>query len=139
MALPLLSAFFLIAAAAAPSPSPAPTTANPPAILVSRQLLASEHLAVGDVVTLSSDPMGARARPFRIAGVFEPVPDPSRLGAVPLEARLHLPDLLALTADPTDPLSLTAGTVLHNSKTPLTTQASSSDGERGSGASSGQG
>ena len=37
--------------------------------------------------------------------MYEPVPDPARLGLVPLEARLHLPDLLALTADPADPVS----------------------------------
>ena len=93
----LLSTWFLLAAAAAPSP--------PPAILVSRQLLASEHLAVGDVVALSGDPKGSHPRAFQIAGVYEPVPDPARLGMVPLEARLHLPDLLALTADPADPVS----------------------------------
>jgi FtsX-like permease family len=95
--LSLLSAWFLLAAAAAPSP--------PPAILLSRQLLAAERLAVGDVVALSSDPSGARPRPFRIAGTYEPVPDPARLGAAALEARLHLPDLLALTSDPSDPQS----------------------------------
>jgi putative ABC transport system permease protein len=93
--LPLLTALFLFAAGAVPSP--------PPSILVSRQLLASEHLALGDVITLSGDPKGSRAREFRIAGVYEPVPDPARLGLVPLEARLHLPDLVALTADPADP------------------------------------
>lgn len=101
----LLSAVFLLAAGAAPSPSPAAEPPSPPAILVSRQLLASERLAVGDVVALSSDPKGARPRRFRIAGVYEPVPDPAHLGQAALEARLHLPDLLALTADPADPLS----------------------------------
>jgi len=95
--LPLLTALFLVAAGAAPSP--------PPAILVSRQLLASEHLAIGDVIALSGDSRGSRPRQFRIAGVYEPVPDPARLGMVPLEARLHLPDLLALTSDPADPVS----------------------------------
>jgi putative ABC transport system permease protein len=94
--LSLLSAWFLLAAATAPSP---------PAILVSRQLLASEHLAIGDVVALSSDPKGAHAKPFRIVGVYEPVPDPARLGAAALEARLHLPDLMELTADPADPVA----------------------------------
>ena len=85
---------FLFAAAVAPPP-----------ILVSRQLLASEHLAVGDVVALSGDPKGAHSKEFRIAGVYEPVPDPARLGAAALEARLHLPDLLDLTADPADPVA----------------------------------
>jgi putative ABC transport system permease protein len=93
--LSLLSAWFLLAAAVAPSP--------PPAILVSRQLLASEHLAIGDVVTLSGDPKGAHPKEFRIAGIYEPIPDPARLGAAALEARLHLADLMDLTADPADP------------------------------------
>jgi putative ABC transport system permease protein len=95
--LPLLTVLFLIAAGAAPPP--------PPSILVSRQLLASEHLAIGDVIALSGDPKGTSPRQFRIAGVYEPVPDPARLGAPALEARLHLPDLLALTSDPADPIS----------------------------------
>jgi putative ABC transport system permease protein len=99
----MLSALFLFAAGALPSPAPRPP--EPPAVLVSRQLLASEHLALGDMITLSGDPKGSRAREFRIAGMYEPVPDPARLGMVPLEARLHLPDLLALTADPADPVS----------------------------------
>jgi putative ABC transport system permease protein len=90
--LSVLLAVFLLAAGAAPPP-----------ILVSRQLLASEHLAIGDVVTLSGDPKGAQAKEFRIAGVYEPVPDPARLGAPALEARLHLGDLMDLTADPADP------------------------------------
>ena len=105
--MPLLFAAAVLIAAATPAalpPSPG-TEASPPAILVSRQLLAVEHFRVGDVVTLSSDPGGAAARSFRIAGTYEPVPDPSRLGAVPMEARLHLPDLLALIAEPGDPAS----------------------------------
>ena len=91
-----------LAAAAGAAPPP------PPDILVSRQLLASLRLAVGDVVALSSDPSGTGARRFRIAGVYEPVPDPARLGAPPLEVRLHLPDLVALTADAADPLAAEA-------------------------------
>jgi putative ABC transport system permease protein len=77
----------------------------PPQILVSRQLLASEHLAIGDVVALSGDPKGAHPKEFRIVGVYEPTPDPARLGAAALEARLHLPDLMDLTADPADPVA----------------------------------
>jgi putative ABC transport system permease protein len=42
---------------------------------------------------------------FRIAGTYEPTPDPARLGDPMLEARLHLPDLIGLTRDPTDPAS----------------------------------
>jgi putative ABC transport system permease protein len=76
-----------------------------PSILVSRQLFESEHFSVGDVVRLSSDPTGAHPREFRIAGAYEPVPDPMRLGAVRHEVRMHLPDLIAMTAAPTDPMA----------------------------------
>ena len=69
-------------------------------ILVSRGLMRERGLAVGQVVMLSADARGAGARPFRIAGVYEPTPDPSRFTAKRLEARMHLPDLLALTAEP---------------------------------------
>jgi putative ABC transport system permease protein len=69
-------------------------------ILVSRQLAAAEGLSVGQVVHLAPDAAGAGARPFRVAGMYEPVPDPSRLGMVPREVRLHLPDLLELTRSP---------------------------------------
>ena len=74
-----------------------------PEILVSRQLLESQQLKVGDVVSLSTDLSGANPRPFRIAGPYEPTPDPMRLGASRLEVRMHLPDIVALTA-PADPL-----------------------------------
>jgi putative ABC transport system permease protein len=80
--------------------------ASPPEILVSRQLLNKEGLKVGDVVSLSTEPSGARPREFRIAGSYEPTPDPARLGDAWLEARLHLPDLLDLGRDPADPLSM---------------------------------
>jgi putative ABC transport system permease protein len=92
----LLLAFGLLAAAPLASPEPPAPSPSPASILVSRQLLAAERLAVGDVVHLSGDATGRPARAFRIAGVFEPVPDPSRLGAAHLEVRMHLPDLLAL-------------------------------------------
>ena len=76
----------------------------PPApILISRQLAELERLAVGDVVELATDANGKNAHAFRIAGLYEPTPDPMRLGAVPREVRLHLPDLLALTRDPATP------------------------------------
>ena len=78
---------------------------DPPAILVSRQLLKAQALKVGDVVLLSAEPSGARAREFRIVGSYEPTPDPARLGDAWLEARLHLPDLLELGRDPAEPLS----------------------------------
>ena len=76
----------------------------PPApILVSRQLAEIEGLAVGDEVQLATDAAGAGARAFRIAGVYEPTPDPMRLGSIPREVRLHLPDFLSLTRDPSTP------------------------------------
>jgi putative ABC transport system permease protein len=89
--------------------------ADPPAILVSRQLLAAERLQVGDLVQLSASGAGDRARTFRIVGVYEPIANPALLGAKRLEVRLHLPDLLSLTANPADPLgeeSVTAINVL---------------------------
>ena len=78
---------------------------NVPEVLLSRQLVADNNLHVGDVVTLAADPRGARATKFRIAGVYEPTPDPKQFTLKRREARLHLPDLIALTADPGDPLA----------------------------------
>lgn len=79
--------------------------ADLPAVLFSRQLLAARHLKVGDVVELSGDPSGANPRRFRIAGTYEPMPDPIRVTSERLEVRLHLPDLLGLSADPDDPMA----------------------------------
>jgi putative ABC transport system permease protein len=69
----------------------------PPDVLVSRQLAESEGLTVGSVIRLATDASGSQARDFRIAGIYEPTPDPSRLGQVPRSVRLHLPDLLEMT------------------------------------------
>ncbi len=91
-----------VALAAAPAGADA---REPPEILLSRQLAEAQGLAVGDVVRLAADPSGASARSYRIAGVFEPVADPFRLTSRRFEARFHLPDLVELTADPTDPLA----------------------------------
>jgi putative ABC transport system permease protein len=74
-----------------------------PTILISRQLAESRGLDVGDSVRLSPDASGTRARSFRVAGIYEPTPDPMRFAQRRLEARLHLPDMLSLTADPSDP------------------------------------
>ena len=71
--------------------------APPPDILVTRQLAEAEGLSIGSVVRLATTADGADATAFRIAGIYEPTPDPSRLGTVPRQVRLHLPDLLALT------------------------------------------
>jgi putative ABC transport system permease protein len=56
----------------------------------------------GDTVELAPEP-GAAARPFRVVGVYEPRPDPMQITRTRHEARLHLPDLLALVADPDEP------------------------------------
>lgn len=77
--------------------------ATVPSVLISRQLAESEHLSVGDVIRLSASSQGATAREFRVAGVYEPTPDPARLGAVIREVQLHLPDLLTLTRAPATP------------------------------------
>jgi putative ABC transport system permease protein len=71
-----------------------------PSILISRQLSETEHIAVGDVVRLGTTSDGAAAQRFRVSGVYEPTPDPARLGAVIREAQLHLPDLVNLTREP---------------------------------------
>lgn len=76
---------------------------EPAPLLVSRQLAARAHLTIGDIVTLAVDPSGARATTFRVVGVYEPTPDPMRFTAERMEARVHLPELIALTADPVDP------------------------------------
>jgi ABC-type lipoprotein release transport system permease subunit len=72
-------------------------------VLLSRQLIEARGLRVGDLVQLAPEPSGEGARSFRIAGVYEPVPDPFRLTSARLEARLHLPDLIELTRDAGDP------------------------------------
>ena len=74
-----------------------------PSILVSRQLAELEGLETGDEVQLAADADGTNQRRFRIAGIYEPTPNPMRLGAVRQEVRLHLPDLLSLTRDPATP------------------------------------
>jgi putative ABC transport system permease protein len=86
---------FIVLAAAVAS-----AQGTPPDILVSRQLAASAGLEVGSIVRLATDAAGAGAREYRVAGIYEPTPDPSRLGAVPREVRMHLPDLLDLTRTP---------------------------------------
>ena len=74
-----------------------------PPVLISRQLSEGEHLSVGDVIRLSASDNGSNVRQFRIAGIYEPTPDPARLGAVIREVQLHLPDLLGLTREPSAP------------------------------------
>jgi putative ABC transport system permease protein len=105
----ILTLLFLIATATIASAQ----TDQPPAILISRQLATAEGLRIGDLVTLANRPDGSAARRFRITGIYEPVPDPMRLAARRLEVRLHLPDLISLTADPSDPLSSESVTAIN--------------------------
>src|SRR5262249_55592197 len=58
---------------------------------------------VGDVVTLAIDAEGRGAEKFRVVGMYETTPNPLKFSVRQLEARLHLPDLIRLTADPNDP------------------------------------
>ncbi len=84
------------------------SSAEPVPILISRQLSTRAHVAVGDVVTLATDPTGTTARTFRVAAIYEPTPDPMRFTAERLEARVHLHDLVELTADAAVPASADA-------------------------------
>ena len=87
--------------------------AEPPGVLISRQLAESRGLQVGEIVQLSPDRTRERAAAFRIVGVYEPTADPMRLAQRRDEARLHLPDLLRLTADPADPAGSDAVTSIN--------------------------
>lgn len=88
-----------VAALLAASASSVAQPQEAPSIVVSRQLAAERGLNVGSSISLSSDADGRNVGIFVVAGIYEPVPDPTRLGRVPREVRLHLPDLLALTRD----------------------------------------
>jgi ABC-type lipoprotein release transport system permease subunit len=59
------------------------------------------------------DASGTGSRRFRIDGTYEPTPDPLRFTARRLEAHLHLPDLVAMTADPADPASAESLTAIN--------------------------
>ncbi len=96
--------FFVLAGVVAAISITSAQTPDLPTILVTRQLATREGLAVGDTIQLATEASGAEARTFRIAGVYEPVPDPMRLGQAPLEVRLHLPDLQAMTRNPATPV-----------------------------------
>lgn len=76
---------------------------QPPDILVSRQLADTAGLEPGQIVRLSATEDGADTRPFRVAAIYEPTPDPMRLGDIRREVRLHLPDLLEFTRAPDVP------------------------------------
>ena len=107
-ALPLLAISVIVAAVALIRAGSADATvpeSSLSAILLSRQLMEDAGVRVGDVVTLAADPRGTRSRQFRVVAGYEPTPNPMRFSARRLEARLHLPDLIALTTNPADPLS----------------------------------
>jgi putative ABC transport system permease protein len=76
-----------------------------PQILLSRQLMREADLGIGDLVTVAADADGSRSASFRVVGVYEPTPDPRKFAAQRLEARLHLPDLIDLAGESTDPAS----------------------------------
>jgi ABC-type lipoprotein release transport system permease subunit len=102
----LLTSFIVTAAAsmldATTRMEPTPAA---PGILLSRQLMEQAGIQVGDVVMLAVDSRGVHAAPFKVIGTYEPTPNPMKFSAKRLEARLHLPDLLALSEDPRDPLA----------------------------------
>src|SRR6476660_2805115 len=99
-----LVAFCLAALVSGPLTSRGAASDQPlPGVLLSRQLAAARGLREGDVVTLAAHADGTGAREFRIAGLYEPDADPMRFAQQRHEARLHLPDLIDLTADPHDP------------------------------------
>jgi putative ABC transport system permease protein len=103
----------LVLAGNHPATQPAPLDDSVPGVLLSRQLVESRGLRVGEVIRLSPDAAGRNARPFRIDGVYEPTPDPMRFARPRLEGRLHLPDLIQLTADPVDPAASDAITSIN--------------------------
>ena len=76
---------------------------SPPPVLISRQLAQGEGLKAGDTIRLSLSADGSKPKAFVIQGIFEPTPDPMRLGAVPRKVRLHLPELLDLLREPDMP------------------------------------
>ena len=86
---------------------------SPPEILVTRQLSEAFGVRPGDVVQLTVDPAGGAPRTFRVVGVYEPRADPMQITATRHEARLHLPDLLGLLADPADPASAESVTAIN--------------------------
>ena len=77
----------------------AQSSALPP-VAISRHLAEARHLSIGSTIRLSTDHAGTQARDFTIVGIYEPTPNPARLGTPDLEVRFHLPDLLDFTRAP---------------------------------------
>jgi putative ABC transport system permease protein len=103
--LPICTSWILVATAPIAAAAPVRESSPVPEILLSRQLMEQGGVRVGDVVTLAVDSQGTRGTQFKVVGVYEPTPNPLKFSARRLEARLHLPDLLALSADAGDPLA----------------------------------
>jgi len=85
------------------TPGAAEQSTTTPQVLLARQLMEMTGVKVGDVVTLAADANGTRATSFRVAGMYEPTPDPMRFSARRLEARLHLSDLIEVSSPADDP------------------------------------
>jgi putative ABC transport system permease protein len=96
-------AIALVAGVALAHAGDSPVDTQAPGVMLSRQLAARARVSIGDTVTFASDPEGTRTVTLRVAGIYEPTPDPMRFTAQRLEAHMHLPDLLAFVADPADP------------------------------------
>jgi predicted lysophospholipase L1 biosynthesis ABC-type transport system permease subunit len=104
---PVIVVFLAVVGSLVSSASPEATAA--PEILVSRQLFEREHLQIGQTVELAKNAAGGPAERFRIAGVYEPTPDPMRFAQERFEVRLHLGDAHVLVpGDGTAPRSLTS-------------------------------
>ena len=104
--------------------------AGVPDVLISRQLYEREHLAIGDIVELSPETSGKGARRFRVAGVYEPVPDPMRFAQERLEARVHLPDLQPLVSPRQAAPGTTVTSINVKLANPAQAEAFASDVER---------
>ena len=106
----VLAALATTLASSAASTQPA---ADVPALLISRQLAEQEHLRSGDLVTLAADAAGSGSKQFRVEATYEPTPDPLRFTAKRIEGRMHLPDLVAMTAKAADPAAAEALTAIN--------------------------
>ena len=62
------------------------------------------NASISEITYPIPDPARTTVRSVRIDGTYEPTPDPMRFTARRLEARMHLPDMVAMTADPAKPL-----------------------------------
>ncbi len=102
------AAVFVLAVAGGTAHAQAPAQDALPEVLISRQLSETFGLEPGETARFSFEQSGANPREYRVAGIFEPAPDPMELNSSRYEVRLHLPDLMALANDPADPLSAEA-------------------------------